>query len=83
MWTGYFYGYSSLNYGYRLEGTQTVPLEWNASATTADAIVLVPVITWSAGSFEEWIWPDPTLGGLLPGMSSTGELLTTTTQEPA
>jgi hypothetical protein len=28
-----------------------------------------PIITWEADSFEEWIFPDPTFGGLLPGMT--------------
>lgn len=30
----------------------------------------IPVVTWEADSFEEWVLPDPTLGGLLPGMTN-------------
>ena len=29
----------------------------------------VPKITWEADSFSEWVFPDPTFGGLLPGMT--------------
>jgi hypothetical protein len=29
----------------------------------------VPVITWVADSFDEWEFPDPTCGGLMPGMT--------------
>lgn len=29
---------------------------------------------WTAATFEEWVFPDPTLGGVLPGMGSTDDL---------
>lgn len=29
----------------------------------------VPRITWNATSFYDWVLPDPTIGGLLPGMN--------------
>jgi hypothetical protein len=31
----------------------------------------VPRITWQANSFNEWILPDPTFGGLFPGMTDS------------
>ncbi|UCC80043.1 MAG: hypothetical protein JSW64_01415 [Candidatus Zixiibacteriota bacterium] len=31
----------------------------------------IPKITWDADTFEEWIFPDPTMGGLLPGMTDS------------
>ena len=30
------------------------------------------VLTWTAASFDEWIFPDPTLNGFLPGMTDAG-----------
>ena len=36
--------------------------------------VWVPVIEWQAATFEEWLLPDPTFHGLLPGIGSTNEL---------
>ena len=32
-------------------------------------IMYIPILTWSAETFEEWIFQDPTLGGILPGMT--------------
>jgi hypothetical protein len=31
--------------------------------------VYIPVITWDADTFNNWIFPDPTLNGFLPGMT--------------
>ena len=27
------------------------------------------MLVWQADSFDEWTFPDPTMGGLLPGMT--------------
>lgn len=43
--------------------------------TTAPTWVVVPVITWNATSFAQWAWPDPSLGGILPDLGSTSQLL--------
>jgi hypothetical protein len=34
-----------------------------------DYTYFAPVITWEADYFEEWIFPDPTFNGALPGMT--------------
>jgi len=31
----------------------------------------VPVITWDADSYQDWIFPDPTFGGVFPGMTDS------------
>lgn len=33
--------------------------------------IFVPVITWNANSFEQWVLPDPTFNGFLPGMTDS------------
>ena len=30
------------------------------------------VITWEANSFDTWVFPDPTMNGLFPGMTDAG-----------
>ena len=37
--------------------------------------VFVPVIHWTASSFSQWTWPDPTFHGLLPSMQSNSQFL--------
>jgi len=31
----------------------------------------VPVFTWTANSFNTWIFPNPTFNGILPGMTDS------------
>ncbi|MBD3233243.1 MAG: hypothetical protein GF315_05920 [candidate division Zixibacteria bacterium] len=50
-------------------GTHMISAATSISGSTAIISRYVPVITWDADSFEEWILPDPTFGGLLPGMT--------------
>ena len=40
----------------------------NQSATFK---VYIPLIIWNANSFSEWILPDPTFNGFLPGMTDS------------
>lgn len=55
-------------------GTQTIQVTWYVSVTVPEACVYIPVIIWDANSFEEWTWPDPTFGALLPDIASMNEL---------
>jgi hypothetical protein len=58
-------------------GTQQVPVRWEYQLDGATSCVVIPVITWDAESFEAWTFPDPTLGGVLPQMTSTAHLMST------
>lgn len=62
--------------GFLNPGTQNILIDWNIWYSTG-RVVLVPVITWTATTFENWIFPDPTLGGLLPDMQTTSQLMAT------
>jgi len=42
--------------------------EWGG-ASDVEREGLCPVIVWDAATFENWIFPDPTMGGLFPGMT--------------
>jgi hypothetical protein len=75
-WDGYFYGYASF-YGYLEAGTQDVAVSWYESYGIVTRSAFVPVITWDAATFDQWVWPDPTLHGLLPAMGSSAQLLET------
>jgi hypothetical protein len=44
---------------------------WNYQSRTSEFIVYYPILAWTAETFEEWILPDPTIGGVLPGMTDT------------
>jgi len=48
-----------------------VPLTWNYDYRLAQSASYYPIITWTADSFEQWILPDPTFGGVLPGMTDS------------
>jgi hypothetical protein len=63
-------------------GVSQVPTTVGESYSMAAAFVYVPVITWNAEQFSEWVWPDPTMNGLLPDIGSTTELLTTFGYDP-
>lgn len=64
----YDYLYMSLNWwGYPNGPTNisaTINYEYNIQTE-----YYVPVITWDATSFDNWILPDPTFNGLFPGMT--------------
>jgi len=47
------------NISYSIYYSYERPTEWR----------YIPRITWEADSFEEWILPDPTFGGLFPNMT--------------
>ena len=76
-WVGDYYASCSFAGGLTV-GTQSVqvPISFEYYSL-ANREVALPVITWVAAQYSGWIWPDPTFRGLLPGMSSTSELLTT------
>lgn len=38
-----------------------------------DNVIYSPVITWDANNFNQWIFPDPTIGGLFPEIGSDAE----------
>ena len=44
-------------------------LYWDYQARLPGFVAYYPILTWTADSFEEWILPDPTIGGILPGMT--------------
>jgi hypothetical protein len=60
-WSGYYATagdyqvYAELYYDYEIERSLMT--------------IYAPVLTWSANSFSEWIFPDPTFNGFLPGMT--------------
>ncbi|MBN1827488.1 MAG: hypothetical protein JW958_14650 [Candidatus Eisenbacteria bacterium] len=72
-WAGYFYGYASY-YGDLAAGSRPIQVSMNIYYDYADSWVYIPVITWEAETFDEWSWPDPTMNGLLPDMTSTEDL---------
>jgi hypothetical protein len=44
-------------------------LYWDYQTRERENIMFFPILTWSAETFEEWVLPDPTIGGILPGMT--------------
>jgi len=76
-WTGDYYASCSFQGGLTV-GVHSVqvPISFEYYSL-AGRVVAVPVITWVATQYSEWNWLDPTFRGLLPGMSSTSQLLTT------
>jgi hypothetical protein len=75
-WTGYAY-FSFGNYGTLTPGT-TVPITIDVytSYETAETFVYVPVVTWGATTYAQWLdqWTNPTLNGLLPGMQDASDI---------
>lgn len=57
-------------------GLHRITIPWTVSYDSG-ACVVVPVIDWTAASFAEWTFLDPTLGGLFPEMGTTSDLLGT------
>jgi hypothetical protein len=58
-------------------GSNSVSISYQTFTNLVSQYTYSPVITWTADTFAQWIWPDPTLHGLLPGMGSSSQLLTT------
>lgn len=58
-------------------GVQQIEAGLSISYDTAPEVdhwVYIPVITWDAATFDDWAWPDPTMHGVFPGMTSTDDL---------
>lgn len=66
-----YMGVSVYFYGYFFAGSNsaTATFYYNYETSRPLFSVYLPVITWNANSFNEWIFPDPTLNGFLPGMT--------------
>jgi len=64
-------------------GRQGITVSWWAYYTFSATQVYVPEITWAANSYPEWIWPDPTMHGLLPGIATSDQFLGTFGYDPA
>jgi hypothetical protein len=75
-WTGDFSGTATVAYQWCEQGIQPLSVSWSWDCEVADREVFIPVIVWDAGSFDEWVLPDPTLHGLLPEIGSTSEIWT-------
>lgn len=58
-------------YGYVQTGQQTLTAQFSYTWTEPLRERFVPRITWVAESFDQWALPDPTIGGLLPGMTDS------------
>ncbi|NQU04928.1 MAG: hypothetical protein HQ568_02465 [Calditrichaeota bacterium] len=62
--------YLSINLGgYFNSGAQDAICNINYSYEDPTKFMYVPKIIWEANSFNEWIFPDPTFGGLMPNMT--------------
>jgi hypothetical protein len=66
-------GSASFSGDIEMSGVQTIPVNWWLEYSTAEDCVYIPIIVWDADTFEEWVWPDPTFGGLLPEIGSMNE----------
>jgi hypothetical protein len=64
-------------------GTQSIMVHWEVYYGVARAVVFVPVITWDADSYAEWIWNVAALNGLFPDLTTSAGLLSTFGYEPA
>jgi hypothetical protein len=82
-WGGDFYGSASVYLYAGAGGDQWVQISWSYTYSIATSRVYVPVIHWVAATAGDWTWPDPTFNGLLPGMSSSAEMLTTFGYDPS
>jgi hypothetical protein len=67
----YIYMYLYWGNNYAAPGTYQIETSLYSSIDLrAPALALfVPVISWNANSFEEWVLPDPTFSDILPGMT--------------
>jgi hypothetical protein len=44
---------------------------WDYYTRESASIMYFPILTWTAETFDEWVLPDPTFGGILPGMTDS------------
>jgi hypothetical protein len=58
----YFYSYLSA-------GQQSVYCTFYMDYEDVEVYRYIPVLTWEADTYEDWILPDPTMGGLMPDMT--------------
>ncbi len=64
------YARLQFNFGGHLDaGDNTISIAVYYNYESSTRMVYMPVFTWDANSFGEWILPDPTFGGLLPEMT--------------
>lgn len=71
------YSGSASFYGPLPAGTSSVVINHSETVGRAFSYIYVPVIVWEADTFAEWTWPDPTFSGILPGMQSSAQFLST------
>ena len=75
-WTGS--AYFSFYHNGTLTPGATVPvmIDVSTSYDTASTFVYVPVVTWSATNYDQWLdqWTNPTLNGLLPEMQDAADI---------
>lgn len=74
-WAGDYWGYMDY-FGYLPAGTQQIQVTIDERYNTAERWVLHPVVIWDADTFDEWTWPDPTVGGLFPELHTSDDLVT-------
>ena len=69
----YFYVSIYMYSSYLTQGQHQISeyLYWEYENEIPVTAIYVPVITWNANSFQEWILPNPTVNGILPGMTDT------------
>lgn len=82
LWAGSYSGYATY-FGYLSAGQHHIDVPYYESYDVAAAFVYVPTITWNAANYAAWTWPDPTLHGLLPQVSTTSQLLGTFGYDPS
>ena len=75
-WAGSYYASTSF-FGTLSAGSNNVSVFLNESYSLAGSTVAIPVITFDATSFSQWVWPDPTFRGLLPDLATTSQLFAT------
>jgi len=46
-------------------------LYWSYYKTSEQYVTYFPILNWTAETFDQWIFPDPTFGGIFPGMTDT------------
>ena len=75
-WGGDFYASGQFS-GDLPVGLNSITVPLYESYSLADRTVAIPVITWVATQYSDWVWPDPTFRGLLPGLTTSSQFLTT------
>jgi len=70
------YYYISLYWsGYLYEGSNSISDQIYVSyeEQSPDQIFYIPILTWDADSFGDWVLPDPTFNGLFPDVITDAE----------